>query len=129
MRKLPDGDSVCHADFHPKNVMISESGLIVIDWVHAMRGNFHADVANTLLGLRPRNLKRSSLRSSLAHAVFRKIYLREYLKRNAADRNQISAFLLPVAVAHLGEDLHGDSAHKERWMQIVNDVLSDRIVA
>lgn len=46
---LPDGQNVCHGDFHPGNVILTREGPIVIDWMTACSGNPWADVARTRL--------------------------------------------------------------------------------
>jgi uncharacterized protein (TIGR02172 family) len=46
---LPDGESICHGDFHPGNVILSSQGPIVIDWSTASRGSPLGDVARTSL--------------------------------------------------------------------------------
>jgi Ser/Thr protein kinase RdoA (MazF antagonist) len=52
LSRLPDGDQVCHMDFHPGNVLL-ESGHYdayqVIDWAEAVKGAPEADVAMTSL--------------------------------------------------------------------------------
>ena len=41
---------VCHGDFNPSNIIISESGIpYILDWSHATQGNASADVARTYL--------------------------------------------------------------------------------
>lgn len=41
---------VCHGDFNPSNVIITDTGIpYVIDWSHATQGNASADVARTYL--------------------------------------------------------------------------------
>ena len=47
--QLPDGQSICHGDFHPENVLITQSGPVVIDWMTACSGRPWADVARTSL--------------------------------------------------------------------------------
>ena len=43
-------DKVCHGDFNPTNIIISEDGTpYIIDWAHATQGNASADVARTYL--------------------------------------------------------------------------------
>jgi thiamine kinase-like enzyme len=36
---LPDDKKICHGDFHPGNVLITDKGAIVIDWMTASSGN------------------------------------------------------------------------------------------
>src|SRR5574341_1608893 len=45
LNSLPDGNRVCHGDFHPANVLISGKDATVIDWIDASRGNPLADAA------------------------------------------------------------------------------------
>jgi uncharacterized protein (TIGR02172 family) len=47
--RLPDGDSLCHNDFHPLNVLIGPGGPVIIDWESASLGSPCADVARTSL--------------------------------------------------------------------------------
>ena len=47
---MPKHNKVCHGDFRPSNVIISEDGTpYVIDWSHATQGNASADAARTYL--------------------------------------------------------------------------------
>lgn len=47
---MPKHKSLCHGDFNPSNVIITESGdACVLDWSHATIGNVAADAARTYL--------------------------------------------------------------------------------
>lgn len=46
---LPDGDRLCHGDYHPANVLLTPAGPRVIDWAGATRGDPTADVCRTRL--------------------------------------------------------------------------------
>ena len=47
---MPKHTKVCHGDFNPSNIVISEDGTAyIIDWAHATQGNASADVARTYL--------------------------------------------------------------------------------
>ena len=47
---MPTHNKVCHGDFWPSNVIISEDGIpYIIDWSHVTQGNASADVARTYL--------------------------------------------------------------------------------
>ncbi len=48
LEKAPDGDSLCHNDYHQGNLIYSPKGLICIDWSDASQGDPLADVARTV---------------------------------------------------------------------------------
>lgn len=50
LESMPKHDKVCHGDFNPSNIIISDDGKpYIIDWSHATQGNASADVARTYL--------------------------------------------------------------------------------
>ena len=47
---MPKHNKVCHDDFNPSNIIITEDGVpYILDWSHATQGNASADVARTYL--------------------------------------------------------------------------------
>ncbi len=47
---MPKHKKLCHGDFNPSNIIISEDGTpYIIDWSHATQGNASADAARTYL--------------------------------------------------------------------------------
>ena len=47
---MPKHNKVCHGDFNPSNIIITDDGTAyIIDWSHATQGNASADVARTYL--------------------------------------------------------------------------------
>ncbi len=47
---MPNHTKLCHGDFNPSNIIISEDGTpYILDWSHATQGNASADVARTYL--------------------------------------------------------------------------------
>lgn len=47
---MPKHTKVCHGDFNPSNVIITDNGIpYILDWSHATQGNASADVARTYL--------------------------------------------------------------------------------
>ena len=47
---MPKHNKVCHGDFNPSNVVITDDGTpYILDWAHATQGNASADVARTYL--------------------------------------------------------------------------------
>ena len=50
LESMPKHNKVCHGDFNPSNVIITDDGTpYIIDWSHATQGNASADVARTYL--------------------------------------------------------------------------------
>ncbi len=49
LANLPEGNAVCHGDFHPGNVLLTGAGPVLIDWSSAARGDATADFARTRL--------------------------------------------------------------------------------
>ena len=49
---LPDGDALTHGDFHLENVMMTSSGMMVIDWSKAASGHPAADVVRSEMLMR-----------------------------------------------------------------------------
>ena len=50
LESMPKHKKVCHGDFNPSNIIITEDGsAYILDWSHATQGNASADVARTYL--------------------------------------------------------------------------------
>jgi len=112
LEKLPDGDRVCHGDFHPDNVMLTDQGAVIIDWMAAKRGNPMADVARTALLINngtpiPRDVPRRRML-----AVGRRIaywwYRRRYARAGNFDADQFKRWLPIMAAARLNEQVPGE---------------------
>jgi tRNA A-37 threonylcarbamoyl transferase component Bud32 len=111
--QLPDGDVLCHGDFHPRNVIISPRGPIIIDWMTATRGNPAADIARTSLLLRLATRAGDwALERSLTHIIghyFYPVYLKKYLELRYVSRQQISAWIPVIAAARLSDPVPRES--------------------
>lgn len=50
LEAMPKHNKICHGDFNPGNIIISDDGTpFILDWSHATQGNASADVARTYL--------------------------------------------------------------------------------
>lgn len=123
---LPQGEMLCHGDFHPDNVMVSSQNAIVLDWMNAVSGCPAGDVARTVLLLRdaapPPGTAgwRLGLLNTMRRA-FLESYLREYYKISNLTPDQVEAWILPVAAARLTEDL--PPWEKEILLRIIRQKL------
>ncbi|HSO12340.1 MAG TPA: aminoglycoside phosphotransferase family protein [Anaerolineales bacterium] len=111
---LPDGDRVCHGDFHPANVLISGNNATVIDWIDAARGNPLADAARTtVILLGAANTTQTpdlvvKMFTKLSHAV----YLREYFRLRPHGMDEYHRWIPIVAAGRLTEGM----PELEKWL-------------
>lgn len=112
---LPSGKALLHMDFQPGNVLASDEGHKVIDWLMAMRGPPAADVARSLLliehHLRPAGMHR--LKAWIVRRLlreFRLTYRDAICGEGGPSRSEVERWLLPLAAARLAEPI----SHEER---------------
>jgi len=90
---MPDGDRLCHGDFHPMNILGDVSQPVVIDWPDARRGDPAADVC------------RSYLLMKLHAAEIATTYLDAYCRTTGMARQVVLSWLPYVAAAKLAEEV------------------------
>jgi hypothetical protein len=101
----PDGDRLCHGDFHPVNVLGQNSLPMVIDWPDACCGDPAADVCRSYLLLK------------LHAGDIAEPYLDAYCNVTNMLRASILDWLPYIAAARLAEDVPDDWA---RLLEIVH---------
>jgi hypothetical protein len=101
--EMPDGDRLCHGDFHPFNVLISPRGPVVIDWNNAHIGNPLEDVARTRLILSGVSVSDPSYRSTVD--AFTDAYLERYFQLRPGDQEQLDAWQPIVAAVRLSDNI------------------------
>lgn len=104
---LPDGDKLCHGDFHPENIILTAGGPQIIDWEGCMCGNPSADVAVTRLWMRcvptyARGAARWLVRQGCNR--FERAYLAEYNRVAPAPAADQPAWIALAAAASLRDD-------------------------
>lgn len=112
LESLPDGEALCHYDFHPANVMRSAKGPVVIDWPNATRGAPEADVARTLLLLgagEPVSYTAvMRVLTKVGRGLFIWLYVGAYKRVRALDKAEVRRWALPIAVVRLAEDIEAE---------------------
>lgn len=88
---MPDGDRLCHGDFHPHNIMGAPGQEMLIDWLDASRGTPAADVCRTYV----------LLRATAPHMAT--AYIDAYVRVSGAHRAAILDWLPLIAGARLAE--------------------------
>lgn len=122
LARLPDGDAICHGDFHPENVLLTARGPVIIDWDTATRGHPAGDVACTTRLIRLASLPPWAPR--YAHWLLRctrpllhQAYLRHYCRLRPGTRNQLAAWESVLAATrarhHDKNESHHDNASGE----------------
>jgi hypothetical protein len=104
---LPDGDKLCHGDFHPENIILTAGGPLIIDWEGCMCGSPSGDVAFTRLWIRciPTYAKGGTARLlRQACSSFERAYLAEYNRTAPAPATDQPAWIALIAAASLRED-------------------------
>lgn len=114
LRALPDGDRLCHGDFHPGNILVSSGSAAVIDWSGASRGHPAVDVARTKLlltlgePLAPSAWMRAIIR--VGRGWFERIYARRYAGRIAHHADLLEEAFVVNAAARLSEEIEDEEA-------------------
>ncbi len=119
LAQLPQGTALCHGDFHPDNILITQSGPVVIDWMTAVRGNPMADVMRTSLLLRQGDVPSGMAGRRfiiLLRELFHSVYLRRYLNLSHAQREEVDEWALPIAAARLNEGITNEQANLLRMV-------------
>jgi Ser/Thr protein kinase RdoA (MazF antagonist) len=108
LEALPDGQNVCHGDYHPGNVFLTKNGPVVIDWMTACSGSRWADVARTSLilsiGARAAGRQVSPfIRTAIQ--LYHRTYLNHYQSLNPGSANEAHRWLPVIAAARLNENI------------------------
>lgn len=103
---MPNHDKLCHGDFVPSNIIVTESDeWYIIDWSHATQGNASADVARTYLLFNladKRDLAEKYLKLFMAKTgISRAYYMRwipivaasQTVKRNEHEKELLSSWV------------------------------------
>jgi len=118
---LPDGKNLCHGDYHPGNVIMTERGPVVIDWMTACSGSPWADVARSSLllsigakaaGKQVRPIIR------LVVKLYHRTYLNRYHELMPDTANELGRWGSVIAAGRLNE---GIAPEQEVLIKMVKD--------
>jgi aminoglycoside phosphotransferase (APT) family kinase protein len=107
---LPDGDSLCHGDFHPGNILMDGETPVLIDWTNAARGEGTADVARTRMMLRLGSAPPGTSLLLRGMALFGRnilvwLYMRSYRRSRPLEMDAVRRWTVPVVAARLSEGI------------------------
>lgn len=105
---LPEGESLCHNDFHPGNMIYNSRGMFAIDWSDATSSNALADVARTVqmfdygMNVQPDKMSRESIEKweRIGDRVrqFNRFYEEEYARLSGITLAEFRRICLPWKV-------------------------------
>ncbi|HET9060352.1 MAG TPA: phosphotransferase [Acidimicrobiales bacterium] len=110
LRTLPDGDRLCHGDFHPANVLGTLGTPVIIDWGDAARGAPAADVARTwlLLSMGELPLGTPALMGALTaigRGMMTRRYLTVYRRSTSGDLSRLDDWIFVRTAARFAEEI------------------------
>jgi len=108
---LPTHNKVCHGDFNPSNIIISDKDgePYVIDWAHATQGNASADAARTYLLFR------------LAEdAKAAELYLDLFCKKSDTAKQYVQRWLPIVAASQSVKGRTEEQEFLMKWVSVVD---------
>jgi aminoglycoside phosphotransferase (APT) family kinase protein len=121
---MPDGDRLCHNDFHPLNVIFrtpEEGGPVIIDWENAGVGDPLADVALTRCismfswRILPNRPSRWIARWLLVR--FYRFYSERYFELSGADATGVDRWMTVMAAARIDDDIPEEHEHLVRYVR------------
>jgi aminoglycoside phosphotransferase (APT) family kinase protein len=120
LSRLPDGDRLCHGDFHPDNVLVENGREVVIDWTNLSRGDPHSDIARSLVLMRwgspPQRLPLAiRLVDRPGRAYLTRRYLMGYRRRGQLRSDLVDQWQLVCAIARLAENVEGEQPIITAW--------------
>lgn len=126
--QLPDGNTICHGDFHFNNILIRKDQGIVIDWMDAVKGNPLFDVARVWVLTRYADIPQDTnfiikQIGNRLNKILSEAYLAHYIQLTGYSMSQIEEWKLPAAAARLSEGISMNT--KKVILAFVNSKLCE----
>jgi uncharacterized protein (TIGR02172 family) len=100
--KFPNGNSLCHGDFHPGNILISGGNAYVIDFMNICSGDFLYDIARTVFLIEFTPVP-SDVEDKEMMLYFKKTLSDLYLRQMNITRDLIQDYLSVIIAVRKGE--------------------------
>lgn len=106
---MPKHTKLCHGDFNPSNIIVSDDGtMYILDWSHATQGNASADAARTYLLF------------SLSHdAETADRYLELFCQKSDTAKQYVQKWLPIVAASQLVKGIESEKELLLKWANVV----------
>ena len=100
LESMPKHNKICHGDFNPSNVIVTEDGTpYILDWSHATQGNASADAACTYLYFQ--------LKGDTEGA---ELYLEGFCSKSGTEKQYVQKWMPIVAAS---QSVKGNDAERE----------------
>lgn len=112
LSRLPMGNSLCHGDFHPGNIILTEEQPVIIDWLDASQGDPLGDVARTklLFTIPPLTLPNpQKILVNWLRAAALRAYLRQYFLIRPEGQSRLDDCYSVALAARLSERIPGEA--------------------
>ena len=110
LESMPKHNKVCHGDFNPSNIVVTDEGdLYILDWSHATQGNASADVARTYL-----------LFCLKGDTEIANLYLDLFCTKSKTDKRYVQKWMPIVAAS---QSVKGNEQEREflsTWVNVVD---------
>lgn len=100
--RLPDGDTLCHGDFHPGNILLSDDSAYIIDFMNVCSGNYLYDIARTVFLVEYTPVPEGAKNRDMI-LQFKKTLTDEYLMQMNITREMIRDYLTVIISSRKGE--------------------------
>ena len=122
---LPVGQNLCHGDYHPDNILLTEHGPVVIDWMTASSGSPWTDVARTSMilsiGAKAAGRQVHPLIRMVIH-FYHRAYLDRYHTLQPDTDGELARWMPVVAAARLSENIIPE---REALIKMAKEGLSE----
>ena len=106
----PKHNKVCHGDFHPSNIIITENDeAYIIDWAHVTRGNGAADAARVYL-----------LFTLEGKREYAEKYLQLFCSKTDTAKQYVQKWMPIVAASQLTKGVKGEEELLHSWIDVVD---------
>lgn len=106
---MPNHTKLCHGDFNPSNVIVSDDGtLSIVDWAHATQGNASGDAATTYLQFALKDQKLADL------------YLNLFCEKSDTPKQYVQKWIPVAAALQLTNRIEEEKDFLMRWIDILD---------
>jgi RIO-like serine/threonine protein kinase len=109
LEAMPTKIRLCHGDFNPSNILITEDGTpFILDWAHATQGNASADVARSYM-----------LFCLKGDTEIADRYFDIYCEKSGRDKRYVQKWLPIVAATQSVKNIDSERDFLSRWIDVV----------